>query len=89
MSSKNQSLETRAKTKLAELVRDIDQVVKASISDMNSEEVTFIMTNYAKHLKQDLTRDFEEVRTKNLTESPFDAIINDNLGISGVNDQYE
>ena len=86
MSSKNQSLETRAKTKLAELVRDIDQVVKASISDMNSEEVTFIMTNYAKHLKYDLTRDFEEVRTKNLTESPFDAIINDNLGISGVND---
>ena len=86
MSSKNQSLETRAKTKLAELVRDIDLVVKASISDMNSEEVTFIMTNYAKHLKYDLTRDFEEVRTKNLTESPFDAIINDNLGISGVND---
>ncbi len=86
MSSKKQSLETRAKTKLAELVRDIDQVVKASISDMNSEEVTFIMTNYAKHLKYDLTRDFEEVRTKNLTESPFDAIINDNLGISGVND---
>jgi type III secretory pathway lipoprotein EscJ len=82
MSSEEQKVETRAKTRLAELVRDIDQVVKTSIADMKSDEITFIMSNYSKHLKYDLTRDFEEARTKNLTESPFDAIINDNLGIN-------
>ena len=50
---------------------------------MSSDEVAYIMTNYSKHLKYDLNRDFEEARTKNLTESPFDAIINDDLGING------
>jgi len=81
--SSSKTIETRAKTKLAELVRDIDQVVKDGIEKMSSDEVAYIMTNYSKHLKYDLNRDFEEARTKNLTESPFDAIINDDLGING------
>lgn len=82
MSSSTASLETRAKTKLAELVRDIDGVVQTSLSGMIPEEVNYIVTNFAKHLKYDLVRDFEVQRGKNLTESPFDAIINDDLGIN-------
>ena len=81
--SSSKTIETRAKTKLAELVRDIDHVVKEGINKMSSDEKAYIMTNYSKHLKYDLNRAFEEARTKNLTESPFDAIINDDLGING------
>tara|TARA_Y100000389_G_C16991368_1_gene285073 strand:+ start:266 stop:394 length:129 start_codon:yes stop_codon:yes gene_type:complete len=40
------------------------------------------LANFRKHLKYDLTRDFENKRENNLKESPFDAIINDNLGIN-------
>jgi len=82
MSSEQMTVETKAKTKLGLLVKQIDQVVQTNIEDMTSEEVNYIITNYAKHLKYDLARDFEKARTKNLTESPFDAIINDDLGIN-------
>jgi len=82
MSSEKATLETRAKTKLAELVRDIDGVVQTSLSNMAPEEINYIVTNFANHLKYDLNRDFDSARTKNLTESPFDAIINDDLGIN-------
>jgi hypothetical protein len=82
MSSSKITVETTAKNKLGLLVKQIDQVVQTSISDMSSEEVNYIISNYAKHLKYDLSRDFEEARTKNLTESPFDAIINDDLGLN-------
>jgi spore coat polysaccharide biosynthesis predicted glycosyltransferase SpsG len=44
--------------------------------------VEYILANFRKHLKYDLTRDFEKLREKNLKESPFDAIINDDLGFN-------
>jgi spore coat polysaccharide biosynthesis predicted glycosyltransferase SpsG len=40
------------------------------------------LANFRKHLKYDLTRDFEKNREKHLKESPFDAIINDDLGLN-------
>ena len=44
-------------------------------------EINHILDNYEKYLTYDLKRNFTELREKNLKESPFDAIINDNLGI--------
>lgn len=75
------SVETRAKTKLAILVKSIEPVVTEKLSEFSPEEIEFVLANYRKHLKYDLTRDFEESRSKNLTESPFDAIINNDLGL--------
>lgn len=81
MSLESKTLDQRAKTKLALLVKKIDAVVNESISEMSSEEVSYICNNFAKHLKYDLTRDFMEKREKDLKDSPFDAIINNDLDL--------
>lgn len=81
MSSENKPLDQKAKIKLALLVNSIDGVVKSALDDMDSAEINFICTNYASSLKYDLSRDFMERREKDLKESPFDAIINNNLDI--------
>ena len=81
MSSSN-NLELTAKTKLAELSAKLDFVIKEVMEDMSPQEVTYVLENYSKYLTYDIKRNFEEKREKDLKESPFDAIINDNLGIS-------
>ena len=81
MSSSN-SLELTAKTKLAELSAKLDFVIKEVMEDMTPQEVTYVLENYSKYLTYDIKRNFEEKREKDLKESPFDAIINDNLGIN-------
>ena len=48
---------------------------------MEPREIDFILTNFAKYLTYDLKRNFEEARETNLKESPFDAIINDDLNL--------
>jgi hypothetical protein len=45
------------------------------------EEINHILENYEKYLTYDLKRNFKDLREKNLKDSPFDAIINDNLGL--------
>lgn len=82
MSSEHKTLDQRAKTKLALLVQKIDAVVKESLDDMDSAEVNYICANFTNHLRYDLSRDFAEKREKDLKESPFDAIINNDLGIN-------
>ncbi len=81
MSSSN-NLELTAKTKLAELSAKLDFVIKEVMEDMSPQEVTYVLENYSKYLTYDIKRNFEEKREKDLKESPFDAIINDNLGIN-------
>ena len=78
----SEQMETQAKTKLAILVKSIEPVVEKQLDDFTSDEVEYIWANFRKHLKYDLTRDFEKRRKKNLKESPFDAIINDDLGFN-------
>ena len=73
-------IEVKAKVKLGLLSKALDNVIKEAIEDMTSEEITYILQNYAKFLTYDLKRNFEEKREKDLKESPFDAIINENLG---------
>ena len=82
MSSQLNNLELTAKTKLAELSAKLDFVIKEVIDDMSPQEVTYILENYSKYLTYDLKRNFEEKREKDLKESPFDAIINDDLGLN-------
>ncbi len=79
--SSGESVETRAKTKLAILVKSIEPVVAEQLSEFSPEEIEFVLANYKKYLTYDLTRDFEESRGKHLKESPFDAIINNDLGL--------
>jgi spore coat polysaccharide biosynthesis predicted glycosyltransferase SpsG len=81
MSSSN-SLELTAKTKLAELSAKLDFVIKEVMEDMSPQEVTYVLENYSKYLTYDIKRNFEEKREKDLKESPFDAIINDDLGLN-------
>lgn len=78
----SQSVELAAKTKLATLVKSLEPVVEEQLSLFSSEEIEFVLANYRKFLTYDLIRDFEEKREKGLKESPFDAIINDDLGIN-------
>jgi CRISPR/Cas system endoribonuclease Cas6 (RAMP superfamily) len=75
------SLDQEAKTKLAILVKSIEPIVEKQLEEFSSAEVEYVLSNFREYLKYDLTRDFEKIREKNLKESPFDAIINDNLGI--------
>ena len=84
MSSKEQKLTTeqKAKNKLAEISTKIDTIVTESIADSDPATVDYILTNYSKYLIYDLKRDFDSAREKKLKESPFDAIINDDLGLN-------
>jgi len=82
MSSQSNNLELTAKTKLAELSAKLDFVIEEVVNDMSPQEVTYILENYSKYLTYDLKRNFEEKREKDLKESPFDAIINEDLGIN-------
>ena len=73
-------VEVGAKVKLGLLSKALDKTISEAIDEMAPEEVTYILENYAKFLTYDLKRNFEEKREKDLKESPFDAIINNNLG---------
>jgi hypothetical protein len=81
MSSQQDKIETKTKIKLAEISAKIDQLVAEECNDLSFEELNYILENYEKYLTYDLKRNFTEMREKNLKESPFDAIINDNLGL--------
>ena len=84
MSLEEQKLTTeqKAKNKLAEISTKIDTIVTESIADSDPATVDYILTNYSKYLIYDLKRDFDSAREKKLKESPFDAIINDDLGLN-------
>ena len=75
------TVETNAKIKLGILVKSIEPIVSKQLEDFSSAEIEFVLANYRKFLTYDLTRDFESIREKNLKESPFDAIINDNINL--------
>jgi hypothetical protein len=74
-------LDQTSKTKLALLVKQLDVIVDDALAEMDTKEVDYILTNFSKYLNYDLKRNFETMREKNLKESPFDAIINDDLDL--------
>ena len=78
----SETTETQAKTKLAILVKSLEPVVEQQVAEFTPAEVEYVLANYRKFLTYDLSRDFEKIREKNLKESPFDAIINDDLGLN-------
>jgi hypothetical protein len=51
-----------------------------ALCDQLIKEINYILDFHSKFLTYDLKRNFEKKREKDLKESPFDAIINDNLG---------
>ena len=78
----SEQMDNQAKTKLAILVKSIEPIVEEQVADFTPAEVEYVLANFRKFLTYDLSRDFEKIREKNLKESPFDAIINDDLGLS-------
>jgi len=82
--SSQQTLEQTAKSKLAILVTQLGATVDQALEDMEPREIDFILTNFAKYLTYDLKRNFETAREKNLKESPFDAIINNDLNLDNT-----
>ncbi len=74
-------LEETARNKLGTLMAAVQPVIDHHISNMDTKEIDYILTNYRKYLKIDLERDFEKSRLSKLTASPFDDILNG--GIDG------
>lgn len=69
--------EQQAKTKLAKLMSEVQPIIDQNISEMNSAEINYILTNYKKYLKIDIERDLLQAKETNLKSSPFDEILND------------
>lgn len=69
-------LEEAARIKLAQLMAEVQPVIDKHISDLDSREIDYILTNYRKYLKIDIERDLEKARTTKLTTSPLDDILN-------------
>jgi hypothetical protein len=57
----------------------VQPIIDQHISNMDTKEVDYILTNYRKYLKIDLERDLEKARLSKLTASPFDDILNGGL----------
>ena len=72
-------LEETARNKLGILMDAVQPIINQHISEMDTREIDYILTNYRKYLKIDLERDFEKARISKLTESPFDDILNGGL----------
>jgi len=72
-------LEETARNKLATLMSAVQPIIDQHISNMDTSEVDYILTNYRKYLKIDLERDLEKARLSKLTASPFDDILNGGL----------
>lgn len=72
-------LEETARNKLATLMSAVQPIIDQHITNMDTSEVDYILTNYRKYLKIDLERDLEKARLSKLTASPFDDILNGGL----------
>lgn len=66
----------KAKIKLAQLMAEVQPVIDKHVSNLESKEIDYILTNYRKYLKIDIERDLEKARTTKLTSSPLDDILN-------------
>jgi hypothetical protein len=71
------NLEKTVKIKLAQLIDQLQPIINKHIDGLSLDEINFILQHYRKYLKVDLERDLESARTKQLTTSPFDGILND------------
>lgn len=69
-------LEEAAKIKLAQLMDEVQPIIDRHISNMDSSEINYILTNYRKYLKIDIERDLEKAKVTKLTTSPLDDILN-------------
>lgn len=73
------SLSERSKSKLARLMGEVQPIIDKHISDLDSSEIDYILTNYRKYLKIDIERDLEKARLTKLTSSPLDDILNGDI----------
>lgn len=70
------NIDETARIKLIRVMEAVQPVINECISDMNSAEINYILTNYKKYLKIDIERDLLQAKEANLKSSPFDEILN-------------
>ena len=72
-----ESLDKRTKTKLFDLVNQMENLVNKHLEQWESDEVNYALSTWEQQLKFDLSREFKERKTADLKESPFDDLLND------------
>jgi len=71
------SVETSAKTKLAQLMNDVQPVIDSHIAEMNSSEINYMLDKIPEFLRIDLKRDLEKAKKEApVATSKFDDLFN-------------
>jgi len=72
----NMSVETRAKTKLAALMNEVQPVIDQHVENMSGDEIRFMLDKIPEFLRIDLKRDLESAQNKPIDTSKFDDLFN-------------
>ncbi len=71
------SVETSAKTKLAQLMNEVQPVIDSHIAGMTSSEINFMLDKIPEFLRIDLKRDLEKAQKEApVVTSKFDDLFN-------------
>jgi hypothetical protein len=70
------SVETRAKTKLAALMNEVQPVIDQHVENMSGDEIRFMLDKIPEFLRIDLKRDLESAQNKPIDTSKFDDLFN-------------
>ena len=71
------SVETSAKTKLAQLMNDVQPVIDRHIAEMNSSEINYMLDKIPEFLRINLKRDLEKTKKEApVATSKFDDLFN-------------
>jgi len=71
------SVETSAKTKLAQLMNDLQPVIDSHIAGMTSSEINYMLDKIPEFLRIDLKRDLEKAKKEApIATSKFDDLFN-------------
>ena len=71
------SVEISAKTKLAQLMNDLQPVIDSHIAGMTSSEINFMLDKIPEFLRIDLKRDLEKAQKEApIVSSKFDDLFN-------------
>ena len=71
------SVETSAKTKLAQLMSEVQPVIDSHIAGMTSSEINYMLDKIPEFLRIDLKRDLEKAQKEApIVSSKFDDLFN-------------
>ena len=70
-----EKLSTRARSKLFDLMGQVQPIIDKHLEELKSDEVNFNLQEYRQYLRIDLEKDLEKIREEQLKESPFDDLL--------------